>query len=50
MPKGLKVKQYLVNEYKNVGLKMPCSYYLTAMGKFALVMYMSEFPLRVSSF
>jgi len=31
-------------------LKVLCSYELTAMVKFALLMYMSEFRLRVSSF
>jgi len=25
------------------GLKVPCNYYLTAMGKFALLRYLSEF-------
>ena len=33
-----------------LGLKVPCSYELTAMGKLALLMHMSEFRLRVSSF
>jgi len=30
-------------------LKVPCSYYLTAMSKFALLRYLSEFRLGVSS-
>jgi len=33
-----------------VGLRVLCSYELTAMGKFALLRYLSEFRLRVSSF
>ena len=32
------------------GLKVPCSFQLTAMGKFALLRYLSEFRLRISSF
>ena len=36
--------------YYYLCLKVPCSYYLTTMGTFALLMYMSEFRLRVSSF
>jgi len=31
-------------------LKVPCSYELTVMGKFVLLMYMSKFRLRISSF
>ena len=31
-------------------LKVPCSYSLTAMDKLALLRYLSEFRLRVSSF
>ena len=31
-------------------LKVPCSYLSTAMGKFALLRYLSDFRLRVSSF
>jgi len=31
-------------------LKVPCSYELTVMGKFALLMYMGKFRLKVSSF
>ena len=31
-------------------LKVPCSYELTAMRKVTLLVYMSEFRLRVSSF
>jgi len=38
------------NVYNAQGLKVLCSYELTAMVKFALLMYMSEFRLRVSSF
>jgi len=32
------------------GLKVPCSYKVSARGKYALLMYLSEFRLRVSSF
>jgi len=32
-----------------MGLKVLCSYYFTAMVKFALLRYLSEFRLRVSS-
>jgi len=31
-------------------LKVPCSYELTAMGKFTLLRYLSEFRIMVSSF
>ena len=33
-----------------VYIKVPCRYESTAMGKFTLLMYMSEFRPRVSSF
>ena len=33
-----------------VSLKVPCSYELTAMVKFALLVYMSEFRLRFRRF
>ena len=31
-------------------LKVPCKYKVSAMGKFALLMYMSEFRPRIASF
>ena len=40
--------QQLSREYQH--LNVPCSYTLTAMVKFALLEYLSEFRLRVSSF
>jgi len=54
--KGLEVKPYLVRPRphllcgqrqicrgEELELKVPCSYYLTEMGKFALLRYLSEF-------
>jgi len=41
---------YISEETDSRGLKVLCSYKLTAMLKFALLRYLSEFRLRVSSF
>ena len=30
-----------------LGLKVPCSYYVSAIGKFALLRYLSEFRFQV---
>jgi len=37
-------------QIRELGLKVPCSYEFTGMGKFALLRYLREFRLRVSSF
>ena len=47
--KGPELISSYVGESERYDLKVPCSYSITAMGKFALLRYLSEFRLRVSS-
>jgi len=49
--RGLSVRSLTCRVYPlTVSLKVLCSYELTAMVKFALLRYLSDFRLRVSSF